>query len=337
VKLGRVSWFIVTLSTACTAPLLEEPDGWIDRAERDAASEAPPARAAERSSAPGSAADAGPTRAAFPTDASVPTSPTDASGPTPPMTPTPTNDAGRTVAIDEDAGEANEPVPVTTVNPPPTPIHRYDFSGSGARVMDVVGDAHGVLLGGAALVDGAVELDGIDDGVLLPAGLLSTRSSVTLLAWLRWDGGDCWQRVFDFGTRTTIVSSNGIEERVPSSLFLTLSRCPSNTPAVGYVDGEAKEYAAAVDPLPVPGMMQLGATFDGASQRLRLVLNGVVVAEQTSQLRLAELADLTAWLGRSQYGNDPPLAGQLTEFRIYDHALEPDVVADVFARGPDAL
>lgn len=333
-KLSRFSWMLVAQIAACTAPLLEEPDGSVGRAgasaARDAASGSRPARAVGEPPARDAGADAGSPRTAGPSDASAPTPPS--SAPT-----TSTSDAGRTATGDEDAGATSEPIPATTEIPVPKPVHRYDFSGSGARVMDAVGDAHGLLLGGAELAGGAVELDGIDDCVRLPPGLVSTQSSVTLLAWLRWDGGECWQRLFDFGTRMTTGRADRVEERVPSSLFLTLSRCPSNTPAVGYVDDEGSEHTAAADPLPGRGMMQLGVTFDGPSQRLRLIVEGVVVAEQTSRLQLAELDDLVAWLGRSQHSHDPLLSGQLTEFRIYDQALEPEVIAATFARGPDAL
>src|SRR4051812_28354916 len=53
-------------------------------------------------------------------------------------------------------------------------VHRYSFAGDGTRVVDSVGSADGSLENGAVL-DGAghVSLDGVDDYVNLPNGLLS--------------------------------------------------------------------------------------------------------------------------------------------------------------------
>jgi hypothetical protein len=89
-------------------------------------------------------------------------------------------------------------------------VLRYDFSGTGTRVNDLVGGADAVVMGGAAL-DGAggVELDGDNDFVDMPNGILSRHDSATIVAWLDWMGAveNCWQRIFDFGSSWSATPS----------------------------------------------------------------------------------------------------------------------------------
>ena len=72
-------------------------------------------------------------------------------------------------------------------------IHRYSFSGKGPDVIDSIGGPSGTLENGAVLDDaGHVVLDGQDDFVALPSGLISSLSAATLFTWLSWNGGHCW-------------------------------------------------------------------------------------------------------------------------------------------------
>ena len=47
-----------------------------------------------------------------------------------------------------------------------------------------------------------VDLDGTGDYVTLPAGVVDI-DDMTIAAWVYWDSGDRWQRIFDFGTGTS--------------------------------------------------------------------------------------------------------------------------------------
>jgi hypothetical protein len=68
-------------------------------------------------------------------------------------------------------------------------LHRYDFSNTGTSVEDLVGTAHGTILGGAALDgSGRLVLDGVDDFVDLPNRILSILTDASLLAWVTWLG-----------------------------------------------------------------------------------------------------------------------------------------------------
>ncbi len=68
-------------------------------------------------------------------------------------------------------------------------LHHYDFVGDGTLVPDLVGDADGLVVGGAVLdATGALELDGLDDYVDLPNGLLSSLDAATVTLWVEWRG-----------------------------------------------------------------------------------------------------------------------------------------------------
>jgi hypothetical protein len=60
---------------------------------------------------------------------------------------------------------------------PPAPIHAYDFT---TGVNDSAGSAHGQLLGGATIQDGALFTDGINDYVQFPIKLIPTEGPFTV-------------------------------------------------------------------------------------------------------------------------------------------------------------
>lgn len=310
----------------CTADLLPDPES-TDGADASTAQQPP------LTAAPGRSLPSGPQPAAAPARAGeigigLPPVAIDAGRASQPSQDA--SFAGPAGELEDDAGSATQPP-----DPPrlPPPIHRYDFGELGDIALDRAGDAHGRILGGASARDGAVELDGVDDCVELPPGLVSDTSELTLLLWLRWDGGECWQRGFDFSN----VNPDSSESSVDSSLYAALSSCPTSAPAGGYVDAIGKEHAIASAPLAAPGPVQIGLVLDPNGQRLRLILDGAVAVEQPTRGSPAAIRDLNAYLGRSAYAGDPALRGALLEFRIYDRALDPDALRRVFELGPEAL
>ena len=68
-------------------------------------------------------------------------------------------------------------------------MHRYSFDGEGTAAMDSVGGKDGVLHGGAKLSGtGILGLDGVNDFVELPMGVLGPYGSLTIEAWTTWTG-----------------------------------------------------------------------------------------------------------------------------------------------------
>jgi hypothetical protein len=246
---------------------------------------------------------------------------------------TPPRDAGddALVAADTDADDAGGiPSDPTRANL----VLRYDFKGRGARLSDRVGTSAARILGGAQLDEtGGLTLDGVDDYVDLPNRTLARLQSATIMTWVTWSGGICWQRVFDFGrsTQGEDKAADGL-----ASLFLTFSACPEGTLRASYEREQDRHPASSSRVPPTEQPMQLTLVFDAARARMTLYLDARSLAEGDVPYALSELDDNNAWLGRSQWQQDSFARARYDEFRIYDRPLSAAEIAAALKRGPDA-
>jgi hypothetical protein len=219
-------------------------------------------------------------------------------------------------------------------------VHRYDFSGDGTVVHDSVGGADGAIVNAALTGDGEVLLAGgsSEQYVDLPNGLISGLTSASVETWMRWSGGSHWQRIFDFGNNSNGEGNQG--GSATSFWFLTASE---NTGSVGlYVNfspnagdtlGDRKAVGNGV--LDDGALHQVVAVFDGENASMLLYVDGSLQASRTGLTGgLADIDDRNAWIGRSNW-NDDELAARVTEFRIYQAALNADDVQRSYALGPD--
>ena len=179
----------------------------------------------------------------------------------------------------------------------------------------VAGDASGLGRAGA-LINGpvwasgnfanAIDLDGTDDYVALPAGIVAGLTDFTVAAWINPDVNGNWARLFDFGTGTDnymfLAPTNG-----------SVLRFAIRTPSVG-------EQQLSASPLPTGVWSHVAVTLSGNTATL--YVNGVSVATNTAvTLRPSSLGNTTNnWIGRAQFA-DPYLNGKVDDFRIYGRAL----------------
>jgi hypothetical protein len=224
-------------------------------------------------------------------------------------------------------------------------VHRYDFEGSGTAVTDRVGTAHGTIQGGGTLSTlngkGVVNLGGGTSGayVNLPNGLVSSLTNATLEAWVTWGGGNAWQRIFDFGD-STAAQSEDQPASGKSYLFLTPmtdTGSGGTMRAVYSLDGggaTAETRAEAAEAMPQV-LSQVVVVVDATGDDLLVYLDGELSGQQTFTGSLAQLNDVNAWLGRSQYDADPELTGTFHDFRVYNAALTAAQIQTSFAAGPD--
>lgn len=222
--------------------------------------------------------------------------------------------------------------------------HRYRFDGEGTVVLDTRGAAHGTVIGTMLDGTGQLTLAGARTGqyVDLPNGIISGLSSTTIEAWITWDGGDPWQRIFDFG------SNNGGEDVQGRSgisyLFFATSSVADTTRNVGgglrlvYAQDSVgdEDVCAAADPLPSGTATHVAAVVDAAAQTMAIYQDGALVMECPLTRPLSAIADVNDWLGRSNYQADGDFAGKFDEFRIYDAALSASQLGESFLAGPDA-
>ncbi len=215
--------------------------------------------------------------------------------------------------------------------------HRYSFD---AGANDLAGAAHGQLVNGALITNGAVLLNGINQYVNLPNNLVTGYTALTIEMWATDNGSAGWARLFDFGN-----SSGGEDFPLGSAatgtqyMFLSLPSGLGNlrgayTASGGGAGEQMVEWDGGRPPLGQPA--HIVWTSDGATQAGRLYVDGVLVGANNSvTLTPAALGNtVNNWLGRSQF-NDPLFNGSIAEFRIYDVALSANTIARHFLNGPD--
>lgn len=221
---------------------------------------------------------------------------------------------------------------------PGAPVRHYAFTGTGTDVPDLAGGASARILGGAALDgSGRLALDGIDDYVDLPNGILAGLDAVTFESWLRFRGGGGYQRIFDIGT-----SSLG-EDPLATAAYVGRSYVAA-TPSSGL---DPSGLAALFSAPATDGEVHAStATFLGqttfrhvvvvaTATSVALYLDGVPVAQTThASAPLSTVADVNAWLGRSNYAADPYLEADYAAFRVYGRALTACAVEATFRAGP---
>lgn len=219
-------------------------------------------------------------------------------------------------------------------------IHRYSFDGSGTEARDTKGTAHGTIVNTTITGTGSLLLSGTtsDQYVDLGPGLVSGLTDATFEVWTTWNGGNLWQRIFDFGSNTNGAGMQGVGE---TYLFLTPrggASGPTTLRATFSLTSASGETAASGPaPLPTAAISHIAVVFDDTNDTLSLYLDGVSIASQTAFTgKLSTIIDENAWLGRSNYSGDPEYGGALHEFRIYDAALNAAQLQTSFAAGPDA-
>jgi lysophospholipase L1-like esterase/fibronectin type 3 domain-containing protein len=195
--------------------------------------------------------------------------------------------------------------------------------GSGTTTADSSGSGwNGVLVNGAlwttnGAFGNAVDLDGSNDYVSTPPGLVSSLTDFTVSAWFSLDSAPTWSRIFDFGS--------GIN----TYMFLTpYSSTGTARFAITTGTGAGEQQINGTAPLPIGGWHHVAVTLAGGVGVL--YVDGVEVARNSAMtLTPASLGNTTQnWIGRSQW-NDPYLNGRVDEFRIYNTALTAAEIASL--------
>lgn len=180
----------------------------------------------------------------------------------------------------------------------------------------------GALANGADVVDEpgrgrVLALDGVSQHATLPLAVANAR---TFSAWVKWNGGGAWQRIFDFGVDTTRY------------LFLTPSS-NSGVMRLGIRNGGLDQGVSASAALPVGVWCHVAATLDG--NNATLYLNGAAIASASGvTVRPWEILARNNYLGRSQFAADPYFNGKLDAVRIFGRALSATEIADIAAAPP---
>ena len=169
----------------------------------------------------------------------------------------------------------------------------------------------------------SLRLDGTNDYVSLPTGIVSSLTTFTVEAWVYWGGpsGSGNQRIFDFGNST----SGGY-------MFLTPDRWngPVRFAITNTSTGGEQELVSNIIPS-LNTWFHVAVTRDNSNNG-KLYINGAVVATGTISITPSSLGNTANnWLGKSQW-NDPYFNGKLDEVRIWNVArTQQQIRANMFS------
>ena len=241
-------------------------------------------------------------------------------------------------------------------------VHRYSFneqtndwivhdsvSGANGQVFNTGSHppTNAVFTGtGQLKLSGGYSNGGTKGGyAVLPPGLISSLSEVTIEAWVIWTpgklpltyGNGAWQRIFDFGQEGS--------GRPISYLFLTPA-----TDNVSFTTNSVLHSAITTNynnnetprlnwtkALVTNVLCQVVIGYSPVRGIMKMYVDGVPVASGEAVIPLSGIVDTNCYLGRSLFSSDAYFFGSFEEFRIYSGLLTDAEVAANHAAGPHAL
>lgn len=198
----------------------------------------------------------------------------------------------------------------STVRPAHEPAGWASYYPLQSDTTDANGHYNGTLQGGAGFVNdvtrgSVLNLNGTNQFVRFPPGLAGMK---TFMAWVKWNGGAPWQRIYDFGNDTnryTVLTPLAANGRLRFNI------------SVDSIAGEQIVDAPAA--LPANIWTHVAVVQDGTGTVL--YTNGTPVATNAfANLLPANLNATNLYLGKSQWP-DPYFSGQLSSVRIFSSAL----------------
>ena len=207
-----------------------------------------------------------------------------------------------------------------TPNCGPALVARYSFEGN---LNDSSGNANNATGASLAFTNGqygsALNLNGSSQYAMAPAGILASVTNFTIAAWVYWNGGSAWQRIFDFGNDTT------------QYMFLTPGSGGGTLRFAISTNSNGAEQILETSSLPTGQWRHVAIT--RTANTARLYTNGVLAVSGTVTIAPASFNPVLNNFGMSQYA-DPFFNGRLDEVFIYNYALSDTEITRLAANQP---
>lgn len=191
-----------------------------------------------------------------------------------------------------------------------------DAAGTFPGATTVGGPNYGDGPGDAGM---AIELDGADDYVQL-SSTVANSDDMTVSTWVKWNGGNAWQRIFDFGNSTD------------EYMMLTPSSGGGKMRFAITTGGYTQELGLETLPLAVGQWHHVAVTLGGNTGIL--YVDGVPVTAGQIPTNATDFNPTLNYVGKSQFP-DPLFSGSLSEFAVYDFALSAEQIAAIAGEGLD--
>jgi autotransporter-associated beta strand protein len=167
----------------------------------------------------------------------------------------------------------------------------------------------------------AIVLDGTNSYVQLPVNI-ADGSAFTFAAWVYWNGGNAWQRIFDFGDPSTSKSG-------PSQYMFLTPDSGSTTLRFAINNGSGEQIVERSDALASGSWQHVAVTLNGSNAIL--YVNGAPVATNNSiSIAPSAFSPIKNYLGKSQFPADPLFSGKLDEVEIADFAMTPAQISVLY-------
>lgn len=170
----------------------------------------------------------------------------------------------------------------------------------------------------------ALSLDGSTNFAQLPTHI-ANHNQITIATWVKWNEGNNWQRVFDFG--------NGTDQY----MFLTPR---TDTRRVRFAiknggDEQCLETSYSYS-LFHDKWVHLAVTL--GEDNACLYVNGELADSSTDiTIRPSDFKPFLNYIGRSQFNADPMFSGSIDDFRIYNYAFSADEIKKLFDDTADGI
>jgi hypothetical protein len=232
-------------------------------------------------------------------------------------------------------------------------IHRYSFNESpgSTTVTDSIRGSNGVARvvnnsgGSIPTFDGAeATLDGVGGYIDLPNRMVSGLTNLSVEAWITWESGGTWARIFDFGTNNLGEDFEGTNSGFTGGRYVFLTVTAGTNPrfAISATDPpngntEPTVINSSVPLTTGPGVAQkhhVVVAYGPAGGRM--YIDGNLVGSTTVYTPLSNVRDVNNWLGRANWP-DPLFGGKFDEFRIHSSVLGQLEVLASRESGPNAI
>ena len=148
---------------------------------------------------------------------------------------------------------------------------------------------------------------------------LTNRDNMTIMMWVKWSGGNSWQRIFDFGNSTN------------EYIFLT----PSNGSEMRFVmKDNGDEQIISTSKLSTSAWKHIAITFnkigegEGAKEEVTMYIDGNKVGTKEFTIFPSKVAPSLNYIGRSMFYSDPNFKGYIDDLRFYNYALSQEKIQE---------
>jgi hypothetical protein len=220
---------------------------------------------------------------------------------------------------------------IVVVQQPSVLTHRYSFFSEPAGSLtatDTIAAANGTLKGTATIAGGQLVLNGTNGTyVNLPGGLINTGyTAVTVETWASFASALPVSFLFGFGNTNGSFGTNYI--------FCTAQLGRAAITATTYYG----EQGITTGGWAGETNLHIVAVFNPPAGYVSLYTNGVLAGiDSAVTTSLAAVNDVESYIGRSLFSGDSYLPAEVTEFRLYNGALNPQQIAVDAASGPSQI